>query len=209
MGETNWSFPTLVEDDSVSSSTDREDCLMTNLGLAASPRDELLDTLRREKEELERRVEATDAHVDKLERLLCKLRNGILPEKDEEDEEWLQMHSHCTSSTCWRQKYAESLMQLRAALVDAKSQLEKQPYRPGEDGHSKQADLRMIEESLRSIGPIEPPTRNLKRSSDSAGEQPHKVLKLTPSQSRSSLSRRPFFKRMINIFRRYNPSPEL
>jgi len=193
------------DENSLDSSVECGDDTMSGGLLQCSPQDEVITILREEKKQLEQTVERMDEHIGKLETQLCKLRTGLLPEQDEETEEWLQMHSHCTSSTCWRQKYAESLMQLRAALVEVKNELEKQPCKPS-DGQTRISDLRMIEESLRSIGPVGPPVRNLKRPSSSVGPHHFKSPRLAPSESKTSLGRRPFFTRMINIFRRNNAS---
>lgn len=36
----------------------------------------------------------------------------------------LKEHAHCTADICWRQKYTESLGQLRAVLVELRNELE-------------------------------------------------------------------------------------
>lgn len=60
-------------------------------------------------------------------------------------------HAHCTADNCWRQKYMESLSQLRSVLVELRSELEEKSVleeatRSQETRH--QTKVQLIEEVM-------------------------------------------------------------
>lgn len=61
----------------------------------------------------------------------------------------LRQHAHCTPDQCWRQKYTESLGQLRAVLEQLKNELEQKAH-PEEFAENlaanRQSKVQLIEE---------------------------------------------------------------
>lgn len=60
----------------------------------------------------------------------------------------LRQHAHCTPDTCWRQKYIDSLSQVRSVLEDLKSELEEKPSESTTEQQAmkRQSKVQLIEE---------------------------------------------------------------
>ena len=72
-----------VSSDSLNSSVNGNDYLIPRGLLQDSFQDEATETLRKEIEELQQTLQSRDAHIERLETELCKLRNGFRPQPDE------------------------------------------------------------------------------------------------------------------------------
>lgn len=63
------------------------------------------------------------------------------------EETILKLHAHCTPDVCWRQKYTESLGQLRCVLEQLKNELEEKTADQMTEPHLKrQSKVQLIEQ---------------------------------------------------------------